>query len=113
MSWYWNYLRYARPHCSKPQIFLTCRAPFRPLAHSSSLSAIVERHIRAAGIDVPSKGAHAFRHRFATRMVEKGHSLKEVADVLGHRYLSTTFIYTKVDFNALKQVALDWPEEVT
>jgi integrase/recombinase XerD len=46
-------------------------------------------------------------------MVAKGHSLKEIADVLGHRHLSTTFIYTKVDFNALKQVALDWPEEVT
>ena len=108
-----DYLRYARPRCSYPQVFLTCRAPYRPLAHSNSLSAIVERHIRAAGIDVPGKGAHAFRHGFATRMVNKGHSLKDVADVLGHRHLSTTFIYTKVDFNALKQVALDWPEEVT
>ena len=108
-----DYLRYARPRCSYPHVFLTCRAPYRPLTSSSSLSAIVERHIRAAGIDVPSKGAHAFRHGFATRMVAKGHSLKEIADVLGHRHLSTTFIYTKVDFNALKQVALDWPEEVT
>jgi len=107
-----DYIRYARPHYSYPQVFLTCRAPYHPLTDSSSLSAIVNRHIRAARIDVPSKGAHAFRHGFATRMVEKGHTLKEVADVLGHRHLSTTFIYTKVDFNALKQVALDWPEEV-
>ena len=107
-----DYLRYARPRYSYPQVFLTCRAPYHPLAHSSSLSAIVDRHIRAAGIEVPSKGAHAFRHGFDTRMVGKGHSLKEVADVLGHRHLSTTFIYTKIDFNALKQVALDWPEEV-
>ena len=45
-------------------------------------------------------------------MVNKGHSLKAVADVLGHRHLSTTFIYTKIDLNALKQVALDWPQEV-
>ena len=37
---------------------------------------------------------------------------QEDADVLGHRYLSTTFIYTKLDFNALEQVALEWPEEV-
>ncbi|MFA6011398.1 MAG: site-specific integrase [Desulfobacteraceae bacterium] len=107
-----DYLRYARPHCSYPQIFLTCRAPYHPLTNSRSLSAIVERHIRTAGIDVTGKGSHAFRHGFATRMVNKGHSLKEVADVLGHRHLSTTFIYTKVDFNALKQVALDWPEEL-
>jgi integrase/recombinase XerD len=107
-----DYFRYARPRCSYPQVFLTCRAPYHPLTLSGTLSSIVDRHIRAAGIDVPCKGANAFRHGFATRMVGKGHSLKEVADVLGHRHLSTTFIYTKVDFNAFKQVALDWPEEV-
>lgn len=83
-----NYPRHARPRCS----FITCRAPYHPLPHSSSLSAIVDRHIRVARINVPSRGARAFRHGFATRMVEKGHSLKAVADVLGHRHLSTTFI---------------------
>ena len=107
-----DYLRQARPRCSYPHVFLTCRAPYHPLPYSSSLSAIVDRHIRAAGVDVSSRGAHAFRHGFATRMVNKGYSLKAVADVLGHRHLNTTFIYTKVDFNALKQVALDWPQEV-
>jgi hypothetical protein len=79
---------------------------------SNSLSAIVGRYIRAAGIEIPNKGAHAFRHCFATRMLHKGHSLKEIADVLGHRHLGTTFVYTKVAFNALKQVALEWPREV-
>jgi site-specific recombinase XerD len=44
-------------------------------------------------------------------MVAEGHSLKAVADVLGHRHLSTTFLYTKVDFAALQQVALEWPQE--
>lgn len=107
-----DYLQNSRPASSSPHVFLTCRAPYHPLSHSSSLSAIVEHRIRAAGIELCSKGAHAFRHCFATRMLHKGHSLKAVADVLGHRHLSTTFIYTKVDFNALKQVALDWPEEV-
>jgi site-specific recombinase XerD len=107
-----DYLRQARPRCSYPQVFITCRAPYHALPHSSSLSTIVDRYIRAAGLNVPSRGAHVFRHGFATRMVNKGHSLKAVADVLGHRHLSTTFIYTKVDFNSLKQVALDWPEEV-
>jgi site-specific recombinase XerD len=94
------------------KVFLTCRAPYHPLPHSSSLSAIVERRIRSAGIEFPSKGAHVFRHCFATRMLQNGHPLKAVADVLGHRHLGTTFIYTKVDFNALKQVALEWPQEV-
>jgi integrase/recombinase XerD len=107
-----DYLQNARPACSYPQIFLTCRAPYHPLPNSSSLSAIVQRRIQAAGIELSSKGAHIFRHGFATRMLQEGHSLKAVADVLGHRHLDTTFIYTKVDFNALKQVALEWPQEV-
>ena len=108
-----DYLQSSRPPCFYPHVFLTCRAPYQPFTHSSSLSAIVERRIRAAGIEIPSKGSHAFRHCFATRMLHKGHSLKAVADVLGHRHLGTTFIYTKVDFNALKQVALEWPQEVS
>lgn len=108
-----DYLRNARPRCYFPEVFLTCRAPYHRLADSHSLSEIVRRHIRSAGIESPCKGSHVFRHGFATRMVEAGHSLKAIADVLGHRHLSTTFIYTKVDFNALKQVALEWPEEVS
>ncbi len=106
------YLQKSRPSYSYPHVFLTSRAPYHPFPHSSSLSAIVERCIRAAGIEVPNKGAHAFRHCFATRMLHKGHSLKAIADVLGHRHLGTTFIYTKVNFNALRQVALEWPQEV-
>ena len=107
-----DYLQNSRATSSYPQVFLTMRAPYRPLPRSSSLAAIVARCIRAVDIDIPHRGAHVFRHAFATRMLQQGHPLKAVADVLGHRYLGTTFIYTKVDFNSLKQVALDWPEEV-
>lgn len=107
-----EYLQDGRPRHDHPEVFLTCRAPYRPLANSNSLSGIVDRRLRAAGVDPPSRGAHAFRHGFATRMVAEGHSLKAVADVLGHRHLSTTFLYAKVDFHALKDVALDWPGEV-
>lgn len=106
-----DYLQNARPQGRWPQVFLTCRTPYHPLVGSSTLSEIVRRHIRAAGLEVPCQGAHAFRHGFATRMVAEGHSLKAVADVLGHRHLSTTFLYTKVDFAALQQVALEWPQE--
>jgi site-specific recombinase XerD len=107
-----DYLQNSRPACSCPEVFLTCRAPYHPLLSSNALSAIVDRRLRAAGIDIPSKGSHAFRHGFATRMLQQGHSLKAIADVLGHRHLGTTFLYTKVDFNALVQVALPWPQEV-
>lgn len=106
------YLRKGRPDSALSEVFLTCRAPYRPFRESSSLSEIIRRRILALGLEVPSKGSHVFRHAFATRMVADGHPFKAVADVLGHRYLSTTFIYTKVDFNALSQVPLEWVEEV-
>ena len=106
-----DYLRHGRPPGVFSEVFLTCRAPYHPL-RGNALSEIVRRYIRAAGLDIPHQGSHVFRHAFATRMVAENHPFKAVADVLGHRYLSTTFIYTKVNFNALSQVALEWPEEM-
>jgi site-specific recombinase XerD len=38
-----------------------------------------------------------------------GHSLKGIADVLGHRCVDTTTIYVKRDVEALRAVALPWP----
>lgn len=108
-----EYLQHGRPPGTWPEVFLTCRPPYRPLSASSNLSIVVRSHIQTAGLQVACQGAHAFRHGFASRMVAQGHSLKAVADVLGHRHLSTTFLYAKVDFKALDQVALDWPEETT
>jgi integrase/recombinase XerD len=105
------YLQHGRPHSTFHEVFLLSLAPYRPMTGAGALSSLVSTHICAAGLDVANKGSHAFRHGFATRMVAAGHPLKAVADVLGHRYLSTTFIYTKVDFNALSQVPLEWPEE--
>lgn len=106
-----DYLHHARPHYPYPEAFLTSKAPYRPLC-GCAISEMVSQHIRKAGIDIPHRGAHVFRHGFATRMLQNGNSLKSIADVLGHRHLQSTFIYTKVDFNALSQVALQWPQEV-
>ena len=106
-----NYLKNDRPcGTGRDEVFLTCYAPHRPL-RAPTICCMVNDHARRAGITRPFKGTHAFRHGFATRMLQEGHSIKAVADVLGHRDLGTTFIYTKVDFNALCQVALPWPQE--
>jgi site-specific recombinase XerD len=45
-------------------------------------------------------------------MLHHGASIKEVADVLRHRSLDTTTIYTKVDLPRLAAVAAPWPQEV-
>lgn len=53
--------------------------------------------------------AHALRHTLACRLLERGSSLKEVADVLRHRSLNTSLIYAKLDNSRLAAVALPWP----
>ena len=104
-----GYLQQGRPACACPQVFLTARAPYRPLRRSSNVAQIVRHYAHKAGIDAPPRGAHAFRHAFATRMLRQGHSLKAIADVLRHRSIDTTMIYTKVDLPHLAGVAMPWP----
>lgn len=106
-----DYLQHARPESSCPEVFLTSRAPYRRLRYSTTLSEIIARAMRTAGITAPTYGTHAFRHAFASRMLEQSHSLKSIADMIGHACIQSTFLYTKVDFIILHQVALDWPEE--
>ena len=43
-------------------------------------------------------------------MLNQGESFKHIADLVGHKHIQTTFIYTKIDFNSLADVALELPE---
>ena len=92
-------------------MFLSSDPPFGPLA-AHSIYNVVGRAFRVAGIASPHCGSHAIRHAWATRAFAQGHDLKTVADLLGHRQLESTRIYTKVDYPQLRSVGLPWPEEV-
>lgn len=104
-----EYLRNSRPTSVQPYVFLRTRAPFSPITGCSTVSCIAKRHLKLAGISIRGLSAHAFRHTAATRMVRRGASFKQVADVLGHRLLETTNIYAKLDEDTLHRVALPWP----
>src|ERR1035437_8133022 len=60
-------------------------------------------------VNIRYTGTHVLRHSAAMRMRCAGASLKEIADVLRHRSLDTTRIYTKVDLPGLAAVAAPWP----
>jgi integrase len=104
------YLQHARPPTSYPEVFLTTYAPYHPLRSPSTVSVLVTQRLKQAQVNLPRGGSHVFRHGFAARMLHQGQSLKTIADLLGHRHLDTTFIYTKVDLDTLQQLPLEWPE---
>jgi integrase/recombinase XerD len=88
-------------------IFHPRRLPFSEVRCRTHVLNSQRYLFQAAGIT--DRGSHALRHTLATQMVNKGVSFKAVADVLGHKSVTTTLIYAKLDLQALKQVALPWP----
>ena len=103
------YLGDGRPPSTSRRIFLRAKAPIGGFRGASGVGSIVRHALKRAGINAPTYGAHQFRHGLATEMLRHGASLGEIGDVLGHRHPQTTKIYTKVDLEALRTLALPWP----
>ena len=99
-----RYLKSARPKSSCQQVFLTLRAPFRPLS-ASGVYDLTRSLVDQLNIASPKRGPHGLRHACATYLLQQGFSLKRVGDHLGHRSLAATQIYAKVDLEGLRAVA--------
>jgi len=104
-----RYLRKGRPPGNSRRVFLCRQAPYRAFSSHSAVTSIVRHALARAGLAPAKRGAHLLRHSLATGMVRRGASLAEIGQVLRHRSLNTTEIYSKVDFGALREVAMPWP----
>lgn len=104
-----HYLRHERPAAEAEHVFLRSLAPHLPLG-PAAVTELVRARLRTCGLTSVPQGPHALRHAFAERMLRSGHSLKVIADLLGHRSLVATSTYAKVDRPRLLEVACEWPE---
>ena len=101
-----DYAMHGRPSTDSPYVFLRHHAPYVPFVSHGAISSMIARRLEEAEIDAPCKGSHMLRHSLATRMVNVGVPIREIADILGHASINTTAIYTKVDSTNLTAVAM-------
>jgi integrase len=100
-----RYLKDVRPRSPRREVFLTLRAPFRPLTGAAVYNVVAQR-THALDVPLTHYGPRAFRHACASHLLNDGGlSMKEVGDHLGHRDPDSTQIYAKIDLAGLRAVA--------
>ena len=105
-----QYLRCARPKTESRALFVRHRAPRdEPVGPSLVRNAMRCAYARC-GLASRWTGTHVLRRTAASRLINAGATLKDIADLLRHKDLDTTTIYAKVDLRRLAKVALPWPE---
>ena len=76
---------------------------FGRILTTRSVGRMLEKYIAATGLDSRTS-PHTLRHSFATHLLDRGADIRSVQELLGHKSLATTQIYTHVSAANLRQV---------
>jgi site-specific recombinase XerD len=97
-----DYLQYERPPTSHyREVFLRFCPPCTPL-RPAAVSGLIARRMQKAGLRA---SAHQLRHAFAGELLKTGIAYSTLQELLGHRQITSTQVYTKIDLSQLREVA--------
>ena len=105
-----DYIRSGRPRCDCPEVFIRHSAPISPFSDQDHLHQILVKHARVAHVALGEQrrhGMHSLRHSLATRLLEGGTPIEQIADILGHQSVTSTGVYLKSSLGLLAKCALD------
>ena len=105
-----DYIRHGRPACDCPQVFVRHTAPIGAFSDQDHLHQILVKYARAAHVPLGEQrrhGMHSLRHSLATRLMEDGTPVEQIADILGHQSVASTGVYLKSSLALLATCALD------
>ncbi len=88
----WQYVFAAEKYFYDPEK----KIKYRLHIHDSTVSKAIKIALRKLKIDKPTASAHTFRHSFATHLLQNNYDIRTVQELLGHKDVRVTMVYTHI-----------------
>jgi len=106
-----DYILKERPKCEFCEIFITSKAPYRPLTVRGCFTRIIRKYGRLSGIEMKSgRGFHSLRRSFATEMSLAGVELSTISQMLGHKNIIEDRPYLSYNLKQVSFCAMDFSD---